>query len=120
MPPPSWANSATNDAPKPKPTIVNGAWSGCAKPPYATNMTNTPMSERPTTRIPETAPPRREISRASPTLSCAASAAVRLPGRLPEGRLHRHEQPDDARGHRAGGADEERDARLDRELGGCG
>src|SRR5437870_3657876 len=31
------------------------------------NITNTPMSERATTRIPETAPPRSEIRRASAT-----------------------------------------------------
>ena len=40
------------------------------------NITNTPMSERATTRIPETAPPRSEIRRASAT-ECWAAAAVR-------------------------------------------
>ena len=41
-------------------------------------MANTPISERPTTRIPETAPPRSEMRSASATECCAAAAVRRL------------------------------------------
>src|SRR5260221_152163 len=42
------------------------------------NITNTPMSERPTTRMPDTAPPRSEMRSASATLCCAAAAVRRF------------------------------------------
>ena len=42
------------------------------------NMTKTPINERPTTRIPETAPPRSEMRSASATLCCAAAAVRRF------------------------------------------
>ena len=42
------------------------------------NMTKTPINERPTTRIPETAPPRSEIRSASATECCAAAAVRRF------------------------------------------
>src|SRR5581483_3701700 len=59
MPPPSCANRVTKLAPKPKPTIWNGAVSGLVIPPKATNITEPPSRESATTRKPETAPPRR-------------------------------------------------------------
>ena len=41
-------------------------------------MPKTPMSESPTTRMPETAPPRSAIRSASATLCCAAAAVRRF------------------------------------------
>ena len=92
MPPPSWANSATNEAPNPKPTISNGTLATpsvrrCAavapaaaalKPPNRVYMPSTPSRLSATTRKPETAPPRSETLMASLTLRCAAAAVRRL------------------------------------------
>ncbi len=81
MPPPSWANSATNDAPKPNPTMRNGA---CATLTsfttvwYRVKMPQTPSSDRATTRNPETAPPRIATWTASTRLRRAAEAVRTL------------------------------------------
>src|SRR5690349_19041165 len=78
MPPPSWAKRATKLAPKPKPTMSEGVSADdCVRPPKSKKSTETPSKERATTRKPETAPPRREVTRASPRL-CLAALAVRL------------------------------------------
>src|SRR5919198_439057 len=77
MPPPSWANRATKLAPKPKPTMRNGAsWVAWppARPPYAAKMPHTPRSDKATTRKPETAPPRIATCTASTRLRRAAAA----------------------------------------------
>ena len=42
------------------------------------NIANTPISDRPTTRMPDTAPPRSEMRSASATLCCAAAAVRRF------------------------------------------
>ena len=81
MPPPSWANSATNDAPNPNPTMRNGA---CATLTsfttvwYRVKMPQTPSSDRATTRNPETAPPRIATWTASTRLRRAADAVRTL------------------------------------------
>ncbi len=77
MPPPSWAKSATNEAPKPKPTMRNGASATVTSPTnvwYSVKMPQTPSSDRATTRKPETAPPRIATWTASTRLRRAADA----------------------------------------------
>ena len=81
MPPPSWAKSATNEAPKPKPTMRNGASATVTSPTnveYAVKMPHTPRSDRATTRKPETAPPRIATWTASTRLRRAAEAVRTL------------------------------------------
>src|SRR5919109_1304081 len=77
MPPPSCANSATKLAPKPKPTMTNGASLTEMSPSsasYRKKMPQTPRSESATTRKPETAPPRIATWTASTRLRRAADA----------------------------------------------
>ena len=81
MPPPSWANSATNEAPKPNPTIRNGASltvTSATTVSYSVKMPHTPRSESATTRNPETAPPRIATWTASTRLRRAADAVRTL------------------------------------------
>ena len=65
IPPPSWANKATNEAPKAKPTIRDGAsfmsssWPDM--PPYARNKVATPNKDKAVTASPVTAPPFKAI-----------------------------------------------------------
>ena len=61
IPPPSCAKSATNEAPKPKPTIREGASfisvSSPEIPPYIRKREATPKRDRAVTASPVTAPP---------------------------------------------------------------
>src|SRR3954447_16705048 len=81
MPPPSWANSATNDAPNPNPTIRNGASATLTSGTtvwYSVKIAQTPSSDSATTRNPDTAPPRMATWTASTRLRRAADAVRTL------------------------------------------
>ncbi len=83
MPPPSCANSATNDAPNPYPMMRNGISRGTTAVVSRTSVYSplTPSRDMATTSKPDTAPPRS----ASCTPSCTervVPAAVRMLARM--------------------------------------
>ena len=89
MPPPSWAKSATNDAPNPKPTIRNGIFSAHAagSVPAGANCASmaynppTPSRLMATVKKPDTAPPLSAVCSAALSDSLAA-AATRILARM--------------------------------------
>ena len=71
MPPPTLANSATDDAPNPNPATMNGS----LKVQYSAV---TPISPIPTTVIPITAPPENATRSAGPSPCCAFAVVLVL------------------------------------------